>query len=194
MKKLIVSMIILIILLASMVGGLVWYLLARPQAEPKKQPASESSQTTVEVDNSQTGQLKTSLVKLYMFAPEGSEDQWTGETVGCGSKLVSVDYKLTGPDELADTYLYLLSQHNQTYGQSGLRNALWQSSLSLRSAKVDEQGVAHIGLSGSVVPAGVCDNPRIEAQLERPALQFKGVKSVQVTVNGQTLESVLSLR
>jgi hypothetical protein len=35
--------------------------------------------------------------------------------------------------------------------------------------------------------AGVCDGPRIKAQMEETALQFPGVRKVKVFVNGVTL-------
>jgi hypothetical protein len=41
---------------------------------------------------------------------------------------------------------------------------------------------------------GVCDNPRVEAQIEETALQFATVSEVAVFVNGKPLEEIISLK
>jgi hypothetical protein len=53
---------------------------------------------------------------------------------------------------------------------------------------------ATIHLSGTLRLSGVCDNPRVEAQIEETALQFATVKQVQVFVNNIVLEKALSLK
>jgi hypothetical protein len=53
-------------------------------------------------------------------------------------------------------------------------------------------GKATIKLSGSLVLNGICDNPRVEAQIEQVALQFSTVKSVQVYLNNIPLQQALS--
>jgi len=55
-----------------------------------------------------------------------------------------------------------------------------------------EQGKAIIHLTGTVVLGGVCDAPRLEAQIEQTALQFSTVSDVAVFVNDTPLEEVLS--
>jgi hypothetical protein len=39
---------------------------------------------------------------------------------------------------------------------------------------------------------GVCDSPRVQAQIEQTALQFSTVSEVEVFVNDTPLEEVLS--
>jgi len=41
---------------------------------------------------------------------------------------------------------------------------------------------------------GVCDAPRVEAQIEQTALQFSTVHEVAVFINDVPLEDVLSLK
>jgi hypothetical protein len=41
---------------------------------------------------------------------------------------------------------------------------------------------------------GVCDNPRVEAQLVETAMQFPGVMEAAITINGTPLEEALSLK
>jgi hypothetical protein len=87
----------------------------------------------------------------------------------------------------------LLALDERTYGQSGLYNALYQSDLQLEGVDLNN-GQATIRLTGEVQVGGVCDHPRVEAQLEQTALQFSTVDRVEVMVNGTPLDEVLSLR
>jgi hypothetical protein len=189
MKKLIVILVILIILLSTVIGCLIWWQVGENSSFSTNKVTETSKKSPNSIPEKS---LKTSKVKLYMISlGEGGK---SGEIIGCGDSLVTVDYDLTGPDLLADTYLYLLNQHSRNYGAAGLYNALSSATLTLKSAKVDENGVARIDLDGLLNLAGECDIPRVRAQLEKPALQFDGVRSVEVTINGQALSSVLSLK
>jgi hypothetical protein len=85
----------------------------------------------------------------------------------------------------------LLGSDDQYYGQSGLYNVFYQSDLSVESIDI-ENGEAIIRLMGDLQLGGVCDSPRVQAQLEQTALQYETVGSVMITVNGETLESLLS--
>jgi hypothetical protein len=85
----------------------------------------------------------------------------------------------------------LLGIDDQYYGQSGLYNVFYQSDLSVDSIDI-ENGEAIIRLMGDLQLGGVCDSPRVQAQLEQTALQYETVGSVMITVNGETLESLLS--
>jgi LysM repeat protein len=126
-------------------------------------------------------------VNIYMIG-EG------GGNVGCGDQVVPVrrDVPRTNAPLTAALNL-LLSQKSEYYGESGLRNALWQSDLSV--ARITRSGSAWtINLTGSLRLGGVCDNPRVQAQLEQTALQFSTVRSVRYFVNGTPLETLLSGR
>src|SRR5690606_13105451 len=84
----------------------------------------------------------------------------------------------------------LLSVKTQYYGQSGLYNALYQSNLTIEDVRIDNR-VATIRLKGQIVSGGVCDTPRIQAQLEQAALQFSTVDAVKIYVNGSLLQNAL---
>jgi hypothetical protein len=115
-------------------------------------------------------------------------------SVGCNDSVVAVrrDVPRT-PAPLTAALNLLLSQKSQYYGESGLYNALYQSNL--RIASISRAGSAWtIRLTGSLTIGGVCDAPRVQAQLEQTALQFSTVQSVRYFVNGQALETVLSGR
>lgn len=127
---------------------------------------------------------------IYLVAL-GDEGQ-SGQPIGCGDSLVPVE--VTFPPTAAPltaALQRLFAIDDQFYGQSGLYNALYQSSLSLDSASVDN-GTATINLSGQLQLGGVCDNPRVEAQIKETARQFSTVNEVVVYLNGQRLEDVLS--
>ena len=87
-------------------------------------------------------------------------------------------------------YQYLLGVPAGDYGQSGLVNTLGASNLTLQGVNIQNRQ-AIVQLAGTLSIAGVCDVPRIQAQLERVALQFNTVDSVQVFVNGQPLDTAL---
>jgi hypothetical protein len=87
----------------------------------------------------------------------------------------------------------LLSAKQQTYGESGLYNALYQSDLQV-SAVTIQQGKAIVHLTGTLVLGGACDAPRVEAQIEQTALQFSTVSEVAVFINDTALEDALSTR
>lgn len=127
----------------------------------------------------------TTRVNIYMIGLGGG-------SVGCGDQVVAVvrDVPHTNAPLTAALNL-LLSQKSQYYGESGLYNALYQSNLSI--ASITRNGAAWtINLAGTLRLGGVCDSPRVKAQLEQTALQFSTVKSVRYFVNGVALETLLS--
>ena len=131
-------------------------------------------------------------VRLFLIAVGDAGK--SGPRVGCGDSLVAVTREVpsTG-DRLPAVVSLLLSLEGTQYGQSGLYNALGQSTLKLdRAAVID--GVARIELSGRLTLAGTCDAPRVEAQLRETVLQADAVKSVSITLNGQPLAQALSGR
>ncbi len=132
------------------------------------------------------------MVKIYLIAI-GDNGQ-SGPLIGCGDSAVAVQVPIQStPGVLKAAYQALLAIKSRDYGQSGLYNALYQSNLTLDSAKI-ENGLATIHLSGSLTLGGECDNPRVKAQLEQTALQFSTVQSVAIFVNDKPLDQVLSLK
>ncbi|MEV8180691.1 GerMN domain-containing protein [Specibacter sp. NPDC078692] len=117
----------------------------------------------------------------------------SGPMVGCGDSAVAVSSQtITYTDPIEGALRTLLSNHAAHIGQSGLRNALSDSRLSVDS--VDRTGTtvtAH--LSGTMSLAGECDIPRLEQQLLLTAQQAAGTP-VAITINGKTLSEALSLK
>jgi spore germination protein GerM len=126
-------------------------------------------------------------VAVYLIALNGGK-------VGCGDGVVSVVRQVPPTrNPLTAALQSLFAIRDQTYGQSGLYNALYRSTLQVDRVVVS-QGVATIWLTGQFNLGGECDNPRVAAQLDQTALQFATVKNVVIYVNGKPLNEVLSLK
>ncbi len=129
-------------------------------------------------------------VKIFLIALE--DNGQSGILVGCGDSAVPVTVVIPRTQGVLKAALEkLLSIKEQYYGESGLYNALYQSDLKLKSVTID-QGKAIIHLTGTVMLGGVCDAPRVEAQIKQTALQFSTVSDVDVFINDIPLEDVLS--
>ncbi len=153
-----------------------------PVAPPKIYPTVE--QVTP------TSSLNT--VNIFLVALE--DNGISGKKIGCDDSLVPVSI------EIAPTYAVLREAFNQMlalddpyFGESGLYNALYQSDLEVEDITLKD-GDALIYLTGSLVLGGVCDSPRVEAQLTETAMQFSTVKTVTIYINGKLLKDALSLK
>ncbi|MBI5301917.1 MAG: GerMN domain-containing protein [Chloroflexi bacterium] len=132
----------------------------------------------------------TMRVKLFFVALE--DNGKSGKKIGCDDSIIAVERAIpatTAP--LTAVLRELLAVRDTKYGQSGLHNALAMSDLKIESVSVINER-AEIRLSGSLKLGGVCDNPRVDAQIKETALQFATVKRVAVWINGKPLETLLS--
>lgn len=132
---------------------------------------------------------------VYLIALE--DKGLNGDEIGCGDSVVAItqDSKLNNPTEnelLNEAFTSLLSATDKTSSDNGYSNFLADSQLKLDSAEI-KGDVATVKLSGILSLAGVCDHPRIQAQLESTAKQFD-VKSVEIFINNKTLKQALSLQ
>jgi hypothetical protein len=131
-------------------------------------------------------------VQVYLIALE--DNGVSGQPVGCGDSAIPVQVEITPTKEVLRASLdKLLALKEQNYGESGLYNALYQSDLQVDRITL-ENGKAEIYLTGTLMLGGVCDNPRVKAQLEATALQFSTVQEVSIFINGMTVDEALSLR
>jgi hypothetical protein len=132
------------------------------------------------------------LVKIVLIALE--DNGQAGTLVGCGDSAIPITVAIPPTQGVLRAALEkLFSAKNQFYGEAGYYNALYQSDLQVTSVTI-EQGKAIIHLTGSLTLGGVCDAPRVEAQIEQTALQFSTVNEVNVFINDVPLEDVLSLQ
>ncbi len=72
-----------------------------------------------------------------------------------------------------------------------LYNALENSDLRLQGINIVD-GHASVHVVGQLELGGACDAPRVRAQLEQTALQFRTVNTVSIQINGTPLQEVLS--
>ncbi|OGC68782.1 hypothetical protein A2415_05395 [candidate division WWE3 bacterium RIFOXYC1_FULL_39_7] len=112
--------------------------------------------------------------------------------IGCGDSLlpVSVSSLTEGKDtsELVTIALSILfGEKDQFIGKGALYNTLYQSNLKVERVEID-QGIAKVYLTGEMKLGGVCDNPRLEGQVEYTTQQFEGVRHAELYLNGAPLD------
>lgn len=136
----------------------------------------------------QTGE-RSQTVKIYLVAL--GDDGKAGEKIGCGDSLVSVNHsiaKTAAPLTAAVRELLTTPEHSD--GTPQLENFWKGRQLQVQSVAL-RSGTATIRITGELAVAGVCDEPRIESQIEATAKQFSTVKRVRVFVNNRTLRDVI---
>ncbi len=177
----------------------------QPPAEPALIPTATASEpTAAPVLLVETPQIPTQvppaveptpanqMVKIYLIAID--DNGKSGDLVGCGDSAVPVQVEVPATQGVLKAAMQaLLAIKDRQYGESGLYNALYQSNLQVDRVTI-ESGKATVELSGTMMLGGVCDIPRVEAQLTKTALQFSTVSEVTITVNGKLLKDALSLK
>ncbi len=122
------------------------------------------------------------------------EPNVAGETIGCGDAVVSLATNAgQAKAPLRFALDRLLAMRVTTLPGIGAYNALHQAELKVDSVAIRGDS-AIIGLSGKFSYAGVCDAPRIEAQLTRTATQFPTIRTASFFINGRPLRDMLSER
>lgn len=160
-------------------------------AAPTVAPTPVPSATALSANSAPTASATQEEVKIYLIA---LADGKAMGPVGCGDQAVAVTRTVPSTRApLTAALRELLAIKDREYGQSGLYNALYQSNLQVEKVTI-EGGKATIQLTGQLRLGGVCDNPRVTAQLEQTALQFNTVKEADIRINGKPLDQVLSLR
>jgi hypothetical protein len=112
---------------------------------------------------------------------------------GCNDSLVAVHNADSSISEPLQAAMSRLLSGPGAPPASGLYNALAASSLQYVSGYLDGTTVV-VDLTGAVQPGGVCDLPRIEAQLTHTAVTAVGAVRAEIYVSGVPLEEVLGLR
>jgi hypothetical protein len=138
-------------------------------------------------------------VKVFLTVPEDAGVK--GRMIGCNDILVSVDREVPHTKAMLQASIEALLSLPVTYNEHGLPspffdntqkyNTLYQSKLQLQKATI-VSGTASIYLTGELITGGVCDDPRVIAQIEETAMQFPTVQRVKIWINGQPMESYYS--
>ena len=120
--------------------------------------------------------------------------------IGCGDTIQLVESSSlkhkTTDEELIQAALGALFQvESSTYGESGLYNALYQSELSVNSVTLsDDKKTVMVALTGTIASGGICDDPRIEAQiLETIKANSPEEANVSVTIDGKDLHEYFDM-
>lgn len=165
--------------------------LSQTQKPTSKVPTPSSTQPSLLGQQTQRPTAAVDNVKVFFIAL--SDNGSKGKRIGCGDSVVSVNKKITPTtDPLKAALETLLANKEQFNPQTGLYNAFYQSDLKLQSVSVSKGGLATVHLIGSQALSGVCDDPRIIAQLTETAKQFSSVTNVQFFINGYPIEQLLS--
>lgn len=166
---------------------------AKPTATPAPPTSTPTPATVATATPTGTSQPpKVSRVEIFLVALEDAGR--SGQEIGCGDSLIPVEVEIEPTAApLTAAMKELLSIHDRLYGQSGLYDALYQSDLQVESVAIQD-GTATIRLTGQLQLGGVCDNPRVEAQLTQTALQFSTVDKADIFINDTPLDEILSLK
>ncbi|MEZ4711778.1 MAG: LysM peptidoglycan-binding domain-containing protein [Caldilineaceae bacterium] len=152
---------------------------------PRQNGASATSPPFTVTPRSDDGGNLFTRTNIYLVALEDAGR--SGMEIGCGDSVVTVEVPIEPTVAPLTTALGALFDIDERfYGQSGLYNALYQSDLSVDSIDITD-GVASLYLSGALRVGGVCDEPRVRAQLEETALQYSTVDEVRIFFNGEPL-------
>jgi hypothetical protein len=128
---------------------------------------------------------------FYLIALE--DNGASGPLVGCGDSLVSATFRPETDDPWREAVEFILNQDEAYFGESGLYNALYQSDLQVESLTL-VNGAVTLRLAGQMMLGGVCDAPRVQAQLEETLRQNPAVTDVQIFINDVPLNEALSLK
>lgn len=115
-----------------------------------------------------------------------------GVRFGCNDSLVPVR-GVAEPGDPLTVALGRLLAGMPLDSDAALYDALAQSSLKYLSGYMNGSTVV-VNLSGSLRPGGVCDVPRIQAQLTQTIVAASGATRAEIYINGRTLVEALSVR
>ena len=162
-----------------------WVIVVAAQDRPIKAISDEFDVTSAPTPS---GHLFT-RTNIYLIAV--GDDGQSGKETGCDDSVVPVEVAIEPTiAPLTAALNKLLSVKTREYGQSGLYNALYRSDLTVQGINIINRE-AVIRLSGTLTLGGVCDEPRVRAQLRETALQYRTVDRVSIFVNGTSLEALL---
>ena len=141
--------------------------------------------------NVETVPVRGSFTSAEIFLIALEDAGASGQEVGCGDSVVPVTIDIEATQApLTAAIERLVALDEETYGETELYNALHQSDLTVESVAI-EDGTATIRLSGELLLGGICDEPRVLAQLRQTALQYDTVDNVQILLNGDPLDEIL---
>lgn len=123
-----------------------------------------------------------SIVAFYYASKSDYKGKDAYAEIGCEDVLVPVKTELSkSQSDLAEAIVQLLTMKNDKLSD-GLMNAVRGAGLSLANIRYNDAGARVIELEGQIKLAGVCDGPRIKAQIEETARLYS--KNFEINLNG----------
>ncbi len=127
---------------------------------------------------------------IYLVAMDGTKfnDSLNTSNIGCDDKLVEVkiDKKLSPQEALEELFAY--EEYNE---EEGLYNVFGLSD----NLKVEKMVVANdfaiVTLSEDLFVGGMCDDPRVYAQITETLIQFDEIDGVDIFIGDEELSSYL---
>ncbi len=168
-------------------------LLGKPRkADPEVKVAPNKPAESTRIEVSVMTEVDSGEASLTFFQLNDGSDE--NGTIGCGDRARLVKVKIPkGREPLRFTLDLLLRRGNALAEQHGLYHPLSSSQLKIgRVALLD--GEAVVELNGRFAIGGVCDSPRVMAQLEQAVLQFPKINKVRFYVNDVTISALLDQR
>ncbi|MGF4044017.1 GerMN domain-containing protein [Paenarthrobacter nitroguajacolicus] len=158
--------------------------------EPSPQPGTSAPEptataTVIPVDSENSGPAV-----YYVAIDDGGA---RGVRFGCNDSLVPIRGVAAPGDPLSVALGRLLEAGMPVDSDAALYDSLADSSLRYLSGYMSGATVV-VNLSGSLRPGGVCDIPRIQAQLTQTIVSASGASRAEIYVNGRTLTEALSVR
>jgi hypothetical protein len=182
---------VFILILLVVVMGAAILFFPKPTANKadidKGKPDADTAKITATATPSEIGKFESFYLVTVGDAGKG------GKAIGCGDSLVQVLTADCSKAGIECALNNLFSIKTQTYGESGLYNALYQSKLKLDNIATSN-GKTTIHISGQVVLGGACDNPRFFEQINETVKHYYENKPYEILINGKTLQSVVSLK
>jgi hypothetical protein len=156
-----------------------------PAAEPPP-PAQTRSPDEPSIGNAAGAQ---SVTAYYVLLDDGGS---SGVRFGCNDSLVGVKLSQTESTEPLPAAITALLDGSEP-PIADVYNSLSGSTLDFLSGSFDGTTVT-VYLAGTIRPGGVCDIPRIEAQLTQTAVSAVGAIRAEIYVNGAGLAEALSVK
>ncbi|WP_235423707.1 hypothetical protein, partial [Pseudarthrobacter chlorophenolicus] len=173
---------------------------ASTESEPRETPSAEpqpSAAPSPAAGPDRAPAAQGTVTAYFVLLDDGGNN---GVRFGCNDSLIGVDQaRPAGKDPLPAAMNALLGAGSGAAVSASevppggeIYNALAGSRLRFLSGSFDGTAVT-VYLSGAVSLGGVCDIPRLEAQLTQTALAAVGAVRAQVYLNGRPLAEVLRL-
>ncbi|MET4902699.1 GerMN domain-containing protein [Paenarthrobacter sp. CC6] len=161
-----------------------------PAVEPSPEPGTSAPEPSATATVVPVGSGGSGPAVYYVAIDDGGA---RGVRFGCNDSLVPVRGVEVPGDPLSVALGRLLEAGMPVDSDAALYDSLADSSLKFLSGYMSGSTVV-VNLSGSLRPAGVCDIPRIQAQLTHTVVSATGASRAEIYVNGRTLTEALSVR